>query len=55
MIWSGANNHPGEEINVLVRSAHLQNLINELVETTDSEISENHTVTARNETNTQDV
>ncbi|KFY98854.1 hypothetical protein V498_01182 [Pseudogymnoascus sp. VKM F-4517 (FW-2822)] len=55
MIWSGARNAPRKEIDVLVRSTHLQTLIDGLVETTDWEISEFYGDDASNETHIPDV
>jgi hypothetical protein len=55
MIWSGSRNSPRKEIDVLVRSTHLQTLVDGLVETTDWEISENISKCTRNNTHIRDV
>ncbi|OBT81775.1 hypothetical protein VE02_09664 [Pseudogymnoascus sp. 03VT05] len=55
MIWSGSRNSPRKEIDVIVRSTHLQTLVDGLVETTDWEISENYGKTTRNGTHIQDA
>lgn len=55
MIWSGANNSPRKEIDVLVRSTHLQTLIDGLIETSDWEISESYVVLTNNEAHIRDA
>jgi len=42
MRWSGGNNAPQPEIDVLVRSSHLQALVDSLVESGEWEVSENY-------------
>jgi len=41
MIWNGANNMPGKEIDVLVRSSRLQTIVDDLIPSDNWALSQN--------------